>query len=379
MEYKKPVIPMSAAVKALHLCVDGVGSPELDTSLPTADMLCPSCSGKHKSRRRTLHLDFDSSTFCCMRCGFKGGVYDLVSFYTGWARNEVPKRIKNGELNGIDVTTLEHGSVDSPDENTSCINRLPLAPLSRRDAVYRAFLERLELYPAHQEELLQRGLTKLDIDRIGFKSLPKFMDRSVLPKRMISAGYDLRGVPGFGLEGGSWNLTQSFDGGYLIPLRNGDGLIQGFQVRHDHPSERFSKYDYFANRKMEYTAGAMSWIAWAGKNILLDNEPFDVIVTEGALKGYIVNAKTGCNVISVPGVAALKAIPAAMETAKTHGLRTVYIAYDMDADTNEDVAKQLKNLGDKLEKAKIPHKVLRWDPRYKGIDDYVVHAGINRI
>lgn len=88
--------------------------------------------------------------------------------------------------------------------------------------------------------------------------------------------------------------------------------------------------------------------------------PFDVILIEGPLKALIVNDITGCNVISVPGVSALKKVPAALQSMVQFGLREVLIAYDMDSDTNKDVRAQLERLREILDNINIKHRTMRW-------------------
>jgi len=85
-----------------------------------------------------------------------------------------------------------------------------------------------------------------------------------------------------------------------------------------------------------------------------------------------VNDITGCNVISVPGVSALKKVPAALQSMVQFGLREVLIAYDMDSDTNKDVRAQLERLREILDNINIKHRTMRWDPAYKGLDDWLV-------
>ena len=369
---RKPIISMRQAVAALQLHSYGPDSPLVDVNQPDTYILCPECSDKHQSQRATMNIGFERETFRCHRCGFGGGIYDLIAYYTGWKREDVRAKLANGEL--VNAKLPEHGGAGEAGFNQKESSRLELAPLSQRNTVYSGMLDRLSLLPHHEEDLLRRGLSKLDIQRIGFKSLPRFMDTKVLPKKLISAGLDLRGVPGFGIEGGSWAVKKMPDTGYLIPLRTGAGLIQGFQIRFDHPSATIPKYGYFTSSRMETGTGATDWISWAGH--IEKGKPFDVVITEGPLKGYIVNARTGVNMLSVPGVASLTYVPTALESMRGNGLRTVYLAYDMDSDTNEVVAKHLTNLAANLVKLGIDYLILRWPGDQKGIDDFIVARNI---
>ena len=73
-----------------------------------------------------------------------------------------------------------------------------------------------------------------------------------------------------------------------------------------------------------------------------------------------------------------KAIPA-LKSMKDFGLRTVYIAYDMDSETNPDVNRQLNKLRQTLAQEKIKYKTLKWDREYKGLDDWIVAHNVTAV
>lgn len=365
---KAPLITMSAAVSALGLRIAGDGSELIPTDVTDINIMCPECASQHSSRRLTMNINFETNVFGCMRCNFNGGVHKLVSYYTGWPIDEVPDRIRNGELGTVNAQA-------GKDHEVSKIESVQmLAPLKQRHDVYSAMLDLLPLYPVHKKDLICRGLSESTIEGIGFKSYPKYMDPTVIARKLTEAGLDLRGVPGFGINAkGNRCMATLADGGYLIPVRNGSGLIQGFQIRFDHPSDSIPKYGYFTSSKMSGGAKCGTWCAWAGEELEKreDKSPFDVILIEGPLKAYIVNEITGCNVIAVPGVSALKRVPGALQQMVHMGLKTVYIAYDMDSEDNEAVAMQLNRLREILHSLNIKSKTLVWDKDCKGLDDWV--------
>lgn len=370
---KPPIISLAKAVELLGLTVDpDYGREAVPTDVSDINILCPKCSGRHERHRLTMNLNFEENVFSCARCHFSGGVYKLVSYYTGWPEREVPERIKKGEL--ANYIPAEHSTLeDKYVDNVSNYGRL-LAPISNRDKVYRTLLEHLTLSPDHEDDLLRRGLSKLDIERIGFKSLSRFMDPIRITKRLVTEGVDLRGVPGFGItSSGSWSMARLPDSGYLIPIKNGVGLIQGFQIRFDHPSGTIPKYGYFTSKGMS-SGGTrcQPWCNWVGSDLSKSNNaPFDVIIIEGPLKSYIVNALTGANLLAVPGVSALKNLPSTLQEMAERGMQRVYIAYDMDAYENEDVANQLNRLRCVLDTLHIDHRTMVWNEEYKGLDDYI--------
>ena len=371
-EAKKPIITMFEAVTALNRIK---GQEMFPTDGNDVYVLCPECKDRHEGYRQTMNIDYRNNVFRCARCGFHGGVYAFISYYTGWEMKDVKANLQSGKLAGAKI--LEQGISSESSSEPS----VQLAPLTQRNRVYTEMLRILTLSENHKEDLLRRGLTVEDIKRIGFKSVRRFMDPSVLAKKLVGSGFDLRGVPGFGLSGGVWKFSRQPDDGFLIPLRNGKGLILGFQIRFDHggTSDSIPKYGYLTSKGMENGVKAGGWPAWAGPDVTLDQKPFDVIITEGSLKGYIINARTGHPVISVPGVSALKKAIPALKSMKDFGLRTVYIAYDMDSETNPDVNRQLNKLRQTLAQEKIKYKTLKWDREYKGLDDWIVAHNVTAV
>lgn len=367
------VISMQRAVQLLGIRIYGMSSDSdlVPTDVSQINIMCPCCGDAHTSRRLTMNIDFEKNAFGCPRCSFRGGVYKLISKYTGWKYDEVEARVKAGELGRFTPLTGD-GSEDG--RQAEDIGR-PIAPLKQRHEVYSAMLDLLKLNDMHRADLMRRGLSEDAIERIGFKTYPKYMDPTVIPKKLIAAGLDLRGVPGFGINNaGEWSLAKLPDGGFFIPSRNGRQMIFGCQVRFDHPNARIPKFGYLASLGMPGGTKASTWWSWAGANIAdrPENTPFDVILIEGPLKAYIVHELTGCNVIAVPGVSALKKIPVALQDMIPMGLRCVYIAYDMDQKENVQVANALVRLRGILDSLQIKHETLSWTAEYKGLDDWIV-------
>lgn len=358
----KTVISLEKAVTLLSLPVQ--------TGCNSAYMLCPKCAQQHTSKRKTLNLNYEKGVFRCARCDFAGGTYDFIAFYTGWPENSVEKNIRAGKLANYVPT-----ETDIRDSND--VDRMPisdLASLKQRHATYSTMLGMLDLAPEHRDALKRRGLTDADIDRVQFRSLQRFVDPRVLAKRLIERGLDLRGVPGFGLDAaGQWRVATFLDSGFLIPLRNGADMIQGFQIRFDHPNDKTPKYGYFTSAGMVGGASCSGWCSWSGDNLTVraQKDPFDVILIEGPLKAIIVNALSGHNMLAVPGVSTLGKAAKALSSMKDLGLGTVYVAYDMDSYTNQEVAKALRKLNTMLDNEHISHRTMVWDPAFKGLDDWM--------
>ena len=202
-------LTMSAAVRLLELGTNG--SPKCESSearVPTdvidTTILCPCCASRHGGRRATLNLNYEKNVFNCIRCHFSGKPEDLVAYYTGWEKQSVTERVERGELGNVEMVAAES------EEVAESVVR-DLAPLSRRNEVYLAMCEKLELSDNHRAQLIQRGLTEEEIAKRGYKSTPVFVSRRVIPQHLENMGLVLNNIPGFGLNSqGNWELAKQF-------------------------------------------------------------------------------------------------------------------------------------------------------------------------
>jgi hypothetical protein len=112
------------------------------------------------------------------------------------------------------------------------------------EAVYRAFLEALELTDAHGNILLiERGLSDTTIANNLYASVPDDTTAQAVCN-MLAHQFDLANVPGFYRESGRWKLD-NYHKGYYIPYKDVQGRILGLQIRLD--DERKGKYRWFSS------------------------------------------------------------------------------------------------------------------------------------
>lgn len=88
-----------------------------------------------------------------------------------------------------------------------------------RDKQYRNLLESLTLHSDDQADLLRRGLTHDQIELSGFKSVERYQQLQKQYSELLP-----------GISTGGYSLIVQ-DAGYLIPIRNTDGLIVACQIR----------------------------------------------------------------------------------------------------------------------------------------------------
>jgi hypothetical protein len=107
-------------------------------------------------------------------------------------------------------------------------------PVGDRDRIYQAALEVLSLRAAAENDLRRRGLGAADIERFGFRSLPRLgREHAEFMARMRERfGDDLLGAcPGFVDKNGLltfWTASGGRDG-YVVPFRDEGGRITGLQ------------------------------------------------------------------------------------------------------------------------------------------------------
>lgn len=284
------------------------------------DADCPFCG----DRKGKLNLNLKKNVFKCNRCGESGGMLALY-----------------GKVYGIDNQTALHEIEDLLGKNESAkeylvktkvieskepeIENAPPASDEEKNKTYTTFFSMLVLSQTHREKLLKRGFTEEQIEKNGYKSTPVFGFKK-MTKKLIEAGCTVKGVPGFYLtEDGEWTIYfNPKSSGYIIPVRNIDGLIVGAQIRLDHP---YNGRKYIWLSSVNFYMGTTS-----GSPVHLSGEPGAKVlfVTEGPLKGDVAFALTGRTFASVPGVNQYANLEPFLKAMKAMGTEFVYEAYDMD-------------------------------------------------
>lgn len=312
---------------------------------------CPCCDDN--PRKRHLNVNTAKDVFRCPRCGVAGGVIDLYSLYTGLPRDDAKVELAN---------KLGQGCFIPSPPTVSLPQECPLTDISTRHETYSALLRMLSLAPDHRDNLLSRGLTEQEIIEYGYKTAP-VIGLSALAKRLQENGFYIAGVPGFYRKGdGSWTFIGQ-DRGILIPVRNSAGQIQGLQLRRDDTSKR--KYRWVSSAEKPDGCGAECWTHLRG--------PVgpSIILTEGPMKADVIYSLSGLTTLAVPGVNGLSHLRDTLLQLKSLGLQKVKTAFDMDYVSNYHVQTGYLNLYALLDDLELSYSTFLWDPRYKGLDDYI--------
>ena len=176
-----------------------IGIPEPPNGRRSYNISCPCCDTNPRGKHLNINLTKD--VFCCPRCRFSGGVFDLYAYYAQVDRKKV-REILIKELGLKDSDSFHHeGSKHRRGQRT--ITRpilqdieLPLTDIDARHETYTALLSKLSLASDHLENLLSRGMTEEMICRNGYKTMP-VAGFSAIAKQLHEEGHYLAGVPGF--------------------------------------------------------------------------------------------------------------------------------------------------------------------------------------
>lgn len=174
---------------------------------------CPFC-GDHGAGKHHLSLNTVTDQYRCNLCGASGNSVTLYARLMGVSTKEAYWALK------------EEGKVYPMPQQPAPQNteQQPLS-LEQRHLMYSDMLEHLTLLPAHEDNLLERGLSKERIQRNQYRSMPETeRGRRLIAALLRSCGHDLLGLPGFRTYYQEWTL--SGPNGFLIPVRN--KMTEGF-------------------------------------------------------------------------------------------------------------------------------------------------------
>lgn len=322
------------------------------------DITCPSCGNK------CLHFDFGEQVFACPVCysqGVGGGVMDAWAYF-----REIEGRNKK-ETRALAKKDLEEYYGNDPTSKKAYKKAeykkpVEIASETERDVFYRQVLKKLSLSKEHLKNLESRGLNRNQINNSGIKSYRKLSSREL---EELFPGQDLGKYPGFYMKDGHPHMVD-YGPGMMILEKNVNGKIQGFQIRRD-TSDKKRRYITLSSARYGGASGPTFTHYANWKNVPVTK----CIITEGPLKGAIINYLTDIPVLAIPGVSSQKYLIEALKELKKQGLKEVQIAFDMDFYTKEGVQKALADLRKKLSDLELPFYQLKWDAKYKGYDDYL--------
>lgn len=331
---------------------------------------CPQC-GKPK-----MAVSLTKNIFNCPVCDdVGGGVLDAWALFRGIV-DATPRGKRRKAALDIDryfklsdeEKKVERRKIEAEKEFLDLKMPEPMeyevASVVQRDRTYKALFDKLYLSDQHRESLRKRGFSDEAIDYFNFKSVPRSNLRN-LASDLLNSGCSLKGIPGFYQESdGKWTLVKRSQG-IMIPVVDGQGRYQTVQTRLD---EGKPKYLNFSSSGRESGTRGKSFIHFAN---IESRDLARVIITEGCLKGDLVNYYTKIPVLAIMGVQNTKYLPDILKQMKEKGLQSIDVAFDMDFQTNPHVYRALVKLERILEDAKISYRRMLWDSEQKGLDDFL--------
>lgn len=326
---------------------------------------CPFCGKKRK-----MNLNYEKNQYRCPRCNEGGSMLKLYSQIKGieGSNGEIVAKIKE-EL-GIDSDTFVPQAKSQkpvPSEEEQLV--VDFEKMKRCDTVYRAFLAKLGLGEIHRKKLkAERYMNSKDVERFMFKSVPVFGYKYIC-QQLINEGYTLEGVGGFYYDEDGWNIAMNPKlTGYIIPVWNFFGLIEGLQVRLDKP---FGKYKYHLISSDGYEKGTKTTaVPFYVKGNRLSKTLF---ITEGFFKAAIPNKVFGYSFMALPGVNNQKELARLISYIKESGVTHITECFDADFRTNENVADAKATLKKLILDNGFTYETFVWDEeKGKGIDDFAL-------
>lgn len=248
---------------------------------------------------------------------------------------------------------------------------LPTSPTEDRDAVYRAILSGSKLTEAHRQHLIGRGMTDAEIERGGYTSAPTAeRARELAMTAGVRRWYN---VPGLRWRKQTDDNPSPIRWPYapdaiLIPVKNRGGSVTGLRFRWlDGGGPNGAKYSPPAGS----VAANLIHCAWPRS----PQPGAEWWITEGEIKANILASRRGVFALSVPGVGAWRA-PGVNLWRIMPAKSAAVVAFDADAATNAEVAKQAIAAARAGEVAGHSVRMAWWDgTRAKGADDAIM-AGL---
>lgn len=341
---------------------------------------CPWCGGKKKLN--AVLSGPKEHVFHCAKCDTSANTLIYVAEVRGITSKEAYAEL----CNYANVPLYERDvKPESKKQEKKEEKPVELLPIKERNKTYRYLLSLFKLEPYEKEDLLKRGFDEEVITRLGYKTYNTREDYDEckrLARLLLNKGVPLKGVPGFYKHYKDWTFKRHKTG-LLIPYRDYNARIQGLQIRHRKEDIKgdIPKYLWISSENMQggicsegcgrsflHFATDFKWNEDDGINeAILDKE---IVLTEGALKADLFHHLTGMPCLAMPGVNAYQPFIEVLDLLKEKGVKKIYLAFDMDYMDKIEVKRAEEKIKEIILTAGFQFARAKWDPTFKGIDDY---------
>ncbi len=374
------------------------------------EMKCP-CSGKNN-----FYIEDGKGWFhcwnqsCSLDCPKGGNYFEFCKIFAKYVLNapyssplEAVRTCENSA--GMARKEIQQYVKEAQRKNQQSTSNFSECPIEKRDAAYRGLLKVLKLKEKDFKYLRQRGLSASQIEKIGFRSIPRTREECIIIGRKLqNQGISIKGVPGFcedyrsgemrfadlGLNYRINTLQRNSDPdefvGYLIPSLDLCNRIQLFQTGWDRrltsrDNKKMKKYSIMSNPKSPKGARAKAACGFVGgfsydcNSFIPDLQGKTMVpVVEGLLKSYLYYEFTNQKepVIAMLGVNNIQSLKETLLGLIKFcpNFRGVYDCFDMDYITNQDVKAACAKMESLCNELGLIYERRYWNPKYKGIDDY---------
>lgn len=319
----------------------------IKTNRKNVSFICPMCGGG-RSKEVSCSVNTITGLGHCWRasCGYKFNAPMLYKKMTG----------KDCEIISSVIASEEK-----------------MADIDTRNSFYRALFNKRPLYDKHIDNLLKRGFSLDTIPKYYFSSGWDYKEAISLADGLFGIG-----VPGYFTNKSSTGTISSTKEGIAMPFLDEFGKIQGIHIRKDDDvrKEGEAKCTYLSSSGKLNGTASKAFLHFAvdrvnNMPVILDGQ---IYLTEGVMKADLAHALTNKPFISVPGVTCLSEFRKYLSSGrlKSLGVKQVNICFDMDYKVNPGVKEALIKTAKLIKKSNISVKIINWDEKYKGIDDYLL-------
>ncbi|URZ05977.1 DUF3854 domain-containing protein [Clostridium felsineum] len=324
--------------------------------------VCPFCGSESGHFYLTPDDGKYKNVYHCVKCGEHGSAIELYAKLHNCTNKNAFKELIDFDVSSSTINFIKEA------KKVASVKLNFMAPIEVRNKVYRNLIRRLSLSEKHYLNLRNRGLSEDNILRNGYKTLP--FDKELKKKicrELIGAGFNIAGIPGFYTDytdKNEWTFWTPKEGGFLVPVIDYLGRVQGCQIRKDADKK---KYPWFSSSYMENGTQCNGFVHVHWNK---EHSSKKIVITEGALKATTASILSNATFVAVPGVNAINNL---FEVLKILKPQKIFIAYDMDYKEKKEVQKALNTLKWNLKVNRYNYTQSVWNEEFKGIDDYMFH------
>lgn len=267
------------------------------------------------------------NTFHCFHCDAGGNMLTLYADLNGLTGKDRCKRAYREISEKLRMRPASSDCRHGAEKRKA--GRVQQAAVSSRasaeavDTAYRELLSMLQLSAEHERKLVERGLSREQIDILQARSIP-VQEGERLARMLLFRGILVKGIPGFYKNARkNWSIAFPKSTGILFPIPDENGRYCGIQMRMDEVRNG-RKYLWLSSGKYPEGVSSGSPAAFWGN---MDSK--EIAVTEGGLKAYCAWCFSQKPFIGLPGVGQAKSVEDFLRKNAASGL-TLLECMDMD-------------------------------------------------